>query len=50
MTTRTHQTAPDTAGISPVERAVVTTLVVGALAGAAWLGSMIWTIVSWAVA
>ncbi|MEV6652081.1 hypothetical protein [Streptomyces sp. NPDC051219] len=52
MTTyRTHR-APKTAlrpALHPVERSVVAALVVAALVGIGWLGSMIYTIAAWSM-
>ncbi|WP_455351531.1 morphogenic membrane protein MmpA [Streptomyces sp. SYSU K217416] len=49
MTTyRTHR-APKAAPLHPVERSVVAALVVAALVGIGWLGSMIYTIAAWSM-
>ncbi|MFJ6934950.1 morphogenic membrane protein MmpA [Streptomyces sp. NPDC101118] len=45
MTTR-HR-APKPEALPAVERTVLAGLVVAGLAGAGWLGSMIYTLVSW---
>ncbi|CAL9612537.1 morphogenic membrane protein MmpA [Streptomyces sp. enrichment culture] len=46
----THRASkPVATAARPVERAVTTALVLGTLAGLAWIAGMIWTLVRWPI-